>query len=267
VQSGLPGLGAEDELGEHGTESVGQALGCDDLVERRQLVDLDAIERDDQPPLVTDDGLPKHRPMTESDGTPNPRAQRNFTDPESRIMESNGTFIQGYNAQIVVDEAHQVIVAESVTKKPPDSHNLAPMLERVVDNCGQAPKNLTADAGYWSQLAPETCEQLGTEAYIATERHRHWETTKADGPQPLSPDPDPRERMRHKVRSPEGRTLYSRRKVIVEPVFGQIKQARGFRRFLRRGLVAVNAEWSLVCSTHNLLKLFRAGGLAASPAT
>lgn len=216
---------------------------------------------DDEPPFTTGDGLPMHRPGTTEDGSPHPRAQRNFTDPDSRIMESGGAFVQGYNAQIVVDDHSQVILAEAVTNQPPDAGNLVPMLHAALENCGAAPVRLSADSGYWTPEAPAACTAVGTDVYIATERHKHWNIDKQVTTGAAPPEAEARERMRHKVRTAEGRAIYSRRKVVVEPVFGQIKEARGFRRFLRRGLDAVAAEWSLVCLTHNLLKLYRAGGL------
>jgi hypothetical protein len=219
---------------------------------------------DDEPPFTTGDGLPKHRPRATTDGTPHRRAQRNFTDADSRIMESGGAFLQGYNVQAVVDEEHQIVLAGAVTNQPPDAGNLAPMLELTIRNCGKPPERLSADSGYWSAPTPARCEALGTQVYIATERHKHWDAHKHVTSGPPPDDADARERMRWKLRTAEGRAIYSRRKVIVEPVFGQIKEARGFRRFLRRGLAAVQAEWLLVCLTHNLLKLFRARLSAAA---
>jgi hypothetical protein len=180
-------------------------------------------------------------------------------------MESGGAFLQGYNAQIVVDDRiGQVVVAAAITNQAPDAGNLVPMLQVAVNNCGAAPLRLSADSGYWTPTAPEACAHLGAEVFVATERHKHWEanTQVTTGPPPH--DAPARDKMRWTVRSTDGRALYSRRKVIVEPVFGQIKEARGFRRFLRRGLEAAAAEWSLICLTHNLLKLFRAGGLTTT---
>jgi len=229
-------------------------------LEKKHLERAEALDEgaDDEPPFTTNDGLPKHRPRTHTDGTPHPRAQRNFTDADSRIMESGGAFVQGYNVQAVVDQEHQIVLAGAVTNQPPDAGNLVPMLEQTIQNCGQPPERLSADSGYWSAGGPAQCEALGTEVYIATERRKHWDTNRDVTSGPPPDGADPRERMRWKLRTAEGRAIYSRRKVIVEPVFGQIKEARGFRRFLRRGLEAVQAEWSLVCLTHNLLKLFRA---------
>jgi hypothetical protein len=211
----------------------------------------------------TPEGLPQHRPRTLPDGTPHPKAQRNFTDPDSRLMESQGAFLQGYNCQAAVDEGHQIIVAQAVTNQPPDNGNLLPLLRQTQANCGAISEVVTADAGYWSPDVPEACvQETGAEALIAVERRKRWESdpTVTSGPPP--DDATPKERMLWKLRTQEGRTAYARRKAVVEPVFGQIKEARGFRRFLLRGLDKAGAEWALVCVGHNLLKLFRAGALA-----
>ena len=226
---------------------------------RRKAADELDDGDDDEPPFVTPSGLPKHRPKTEVDGTPKDTAQRNFTDPDSRIMERGGAFEQAYNCQAAVDDAGQIVVAADVTNQPPDAGNFGPMMEQVIANCGRPPDAATGDTGFWTPDVEATCAALGIEAYIATERRKHWdaepEVTAGAAPE----HSDARERMRHKVRTAEGRSIYALRKSTVEPVFGQIKEARGFRRFLPRGLDAVTAEWSLVCATHNILKLFRSG--------
>jgi hypothetical protein len=200
--------------------------------------------------------LPHHRVPTEPDGTPKPSAQRNFTDPESRIMVKGGEFVQGYNAQVAVDDESQVIVAEAVTNQAPDQEHLVPMLDRVIANCGQAPVVATADSGYFALENVEAFGARGVEPYIAVGR-------KAAGPElvvvPETAAQEARVTMAAKLKSKLGRDTYARRKAIVEPVFGQIKQARGFRRFSLRGLDKVRAEWSFVCAMHNLLKLFRYG--------
>jgi len=187
-----------------------------------------------------------------------------MTDPDSRIMESGGAFLQAFNCQAAVDDANQIIVAADITNQAPDAGNLAPMLAQVRSNCGP-PGNLTADSGYWTSGVEETCAEGGTEAWVAVERRKHWgaDTSVTEGPPPE--DATPRGRMRHRLRTLDGRRIYSRRKAVVEPVFGQLKEGRGFRRFHLRGLVAATAEWMLVCATHNLLELFRGGvGLGAA---
>ncbi len=218
---------------------------------------LDGGDEDDFQPPGGSGELPRHRVRTRADGTPHPKAQRNFTDPDSRIMESAGTFLQAYNGQAAVDGSGQIIVAEDLTNQCPDNGNLAPMIQQVEANCGEAPEKVTADAGFWRPDVAETCSPLGTEVYVATERRRHWDhddtMTEGEPPEDLSA----LEAMRWKLRTEEGRQVYAERKWIVEPVFGQMKEVQGFRRFLLRGLEKARAEWSLQCLTHNLLKLFR----------
>lgn len=213
---------------------------------------------DDIDPPATRDGLPLHEPRVNVDGTPHDKAQMNFTDADSRIVESGGGFIQGYNCQAAVDDANQIIVGQAVSNKSPDNGNLVPLVQQVQDNCGASAKAVVADAGYWAPDAPAQCEQLGASALISTERRRHWDDndTVTEGEPPE--DADARDKMRHRVRTAEGRQLYARRKAVVEPVFGHIKDCRGYRRFLLRGLDGVAGEWSLLCTVHNLLKLFRA---------
>jgi transposase len=222
------------------------------------------VAPEDAVSFETPEGLPKHRPRTRSDGTPHPKAQRNFTDPDSRVMQSGGAFLQGYNCQAAVDEAHQIIVAQAVTNQPPDNGNLLPLLRQTQANCGAAPEVVTADAGYWSPDVPDACTQeTGTDVLIAVERRKHWKSDPQVTSGPPPDDATPKESMSWKLRTEEGRAAYARRKAIVEPVFGQIKEARGLRRLLLRGLEKVSAEWSLICMGHNLLKLFRAETLAS----
>jgi len=201
--------------------------------------------------------LPHHRVPAEVEGTPKPGAQRNFTDPESRIMVKGGEVLQGYNAQAAVDAECQVIVAAAVTNQPPDQEHLVPMLDRVVANCGRAPAVASADNGYFSRENVEACAALGVDAYIAAGRDPAKPPPEGQRP---SPAQQARATMAEKLRAAAGKAIYARRKAIVEPVFGLIKQARGFRRFSLRGLDKVRSEWAFVCATHNLLKLFRHGG-------
>jgi transposase len=189
--------------------------------------------------------------------TPKPRAQRNFTDPESRIMKDGATksFVQAYNAQAAVDGHAQVIVAAEVTQAANDKQQLVPMLTQVVANVGEAPAAASADSGYFSEAAVTDPALTAIDLYIAADRQKHGDAPVA----PLPEDGTVIGRMRAKVASGTGHAVYALRKTIVEPVFGQIKGPRGFRRFSLRGLGKVQAEWRLICLTHNLLKLFRAG--------
>jgi transposase len=202
--------------------------------------------------------MPGHQVQADAEGQPKPKAQRNFTDPDSRIMKRGTDFLQGYNAQAAVDDAHQIIIAEGVSNQPPDAEHLEPMLERIRSNCEALPKRFSSDAGYWSEANAEACAALGVDAHIATEKLKHGELPPAVRGRPPK-DLDAKGRMRRKLRTKKGRAIYARRKAIVEPVFGQIKAVRGFRQFLLRGLEKVRGEWSLICTTHNLLKLYRAG--------
>ena len=204
---------------------------------------------------------PKGRPPTVPDpteATPTPKAQRNFTDPESRIMKDGATksFVQAYNAQAAVDGTAQVIVAAAVTQEANDKQQLVPLLTQVEANCGALPTAASGDAGYFSEAAVTAEPLVGIDLYVAPDRQKHGDTP---APPPTPDDGTVRSAMRAKLQTAAGHAVYALRKAIVEPVFGQIKAARGFRRFSFRGFAKVQAEWTLICLTHNLLKLFRAG--------
>jgi transposase len=198
--------------------------------------------------------LPLNRVPCEPDGKPKPTAQRNFTDPESRIMLKDGAFIQSYNVQIVVDGANQVIVAEGVSNQSPDQQYLIPMVERVLGSCEGAPAALLADSGYFSQENVERAQREGIDPYIAVGREKNSDAPTAGGSTQAQLV---KKAMGEKLKEGAGKSVYARRKGIVEPVFGQIEQGRGFRSFSQRGLAKVRKEWTFVCLTHNLLKLFR----------
>jgi IS5 family transposase len=171
-------------------------------------------------------------------------------------MKSDGNLLQGYNCQAAVDGDHQVIVAMGVSNQPPDPEHLVPMLERTMANTAQVPETLIADAGYWSEENAKACEERGVDPHIATGRLPHGQPPPPIyGPIPK--DLDAKGRMARKLRKKQGREIYAKRKTIVEPVFGQTKEARGLRRFLLRGLTKVNGEWMLWGTTHNLNKLWR----------
>lgn len=210
-------------------------------------------DSNDEPPPGASP-LPSHRIPAESNGTPKPKAQRNFTDGDSRIMKTNDGYLQGYNCQAAVDEAHQIIVAQAVTNQPPDVEHFIPMMEQVRANCGKLPRSSSADAGYFSEANVEWALDQGMDAHIATGRRKHDEpppTVRGRAPKGMTL----KQRMARKLATKAGAKVYSRRKVIAEPPFGQIKQARGFRQLLLRGLAKVRGEWSLITLTHNLLKL------------
>jgi transposase len=193
---------------------------------------------------------------------PKAKDQYNFTDPESRMMKSSREgFVQAYNAQIVVEPEWQLIVGQAVTQAANDKEQVAPMMAVVEAQSGQRPEAVIADSGYCSEknlegLAWEPQPQRGIEAFIATERPQQGERrVAARGPLPKGATRV--ERMKRKLLTKAGAAIYATRKGIVEPVFGQIKEARGFRRFSLRGFEKVKAEWALVCATHNILKMYR----------
>ncbi|QPN63099.1 IS1182 family transposase [Synechococcus sp. CBW1004] len=226
---------------------------------REQAIDAAesaGIEPPDLEPLASD-AMPRRGLSRKADGTPTKATQRNFTDPDSHLMKTDGHFIQGYNCQLAVDRDHQVIVAVGVSNQPPDFEHLEPMLDRIATSAGALPAVMTMDAGYWTDENAKACVDQGIDAYIATGRLPHGQPLPPKrGPMPK--DADAKALMARKIRSKKGSRIYAQRKeAIVEPVNGQIKEARGLRRFLLRGLEKVNGEWHLIAATHNLLKLFR----------
>jgi transposase len=187
---------------------------------------------------------------------PDSNAQYNFTDPESRIMKSPDGFVQGYNVQVAVDEL-QLIVGHAVTQETNDKKQLLPMITTIERQSGNTPAQLLADAGYCSDVNLAAIGDTPIDAYISTRKQKHGERA---GPCPRGPLPKSAtivDRMARKLQTKTGAAVYAARKAIVEPVIGQIKQARGFRQFLLRGFEKVQGEWSLVCTTHNILKLYR----------
>jgi len=195
----------------------------------------------------------KSRTPPAADGTPHPKAQRNFTDPDSRIMKTQDGFQQCYNGQAAVDAASQVIVACALTNCAADYDQLQPMSRQIEENTGHRPVELSADAGYCSEENLQTLEAEGIDGYIATGRQKHGDSA------PTQPQPAKggtlRAAMEAKLKRGGFDSPYRLRKQTVEPVFGQIKQGRGFRQFLLRGLKKVSAEWKLICIAHNLVKL------------
>ncbi len=235
--------------------------------------------------------------------TPDPKAQKNFTDPESRIMKSKDGFVQAYNAQIAVDSRAQIIVAQDVTQSAVDSGQLVPMIDATKANLGRYPAQASADAGYCSEGNLEALESRDIDGYVATGRARDavagdikGEAAAALGAPELGsaskPEAGPKEiavpkeiaaakeivepnpeaaskptrveAMRAKIKAGGHTSPYRLRKQLPEPVFGQIKQARGFRQFLLRGFDNVRAEWAIICTAHNLIKLAQRWTLSAT---
>ena len=211
------------------------------------------------------------------DATPADKAQTNFTDPEAKIMkQSNKGFDYSYNAQAVVDAEDQIIVAAEVTNQANDKQQGVPMAQAALNNVDAAeidrpkladgtpvPIPNTADAGYFSAEAVAELETMGIDPHIATGRQKHHAAAVPVAEGECAPVASAQEKMQHKLRTATGKLLYAARKHIVEPVFGQIKSARGIRKFLLRGLKKVSAEWQLICLTHNLLKIWRRASAAA----
>ena len=199
----------------------------------------------------------EERVRNERHQQPTPKDQINFTDAESRIMKDSATkgFIQGYNGQAAVDASSQVIVAAEVTIQPNDKRQLEPMVDEIQKNCGAVPTELSADAGYYSEDNITYAQNKGIRTLIPPGNGRHAKPPAPRGriPKHLSL----KERVERLLRTVKGKKAYAMRKETVEPVFGQIKNARGFRQFLLRGLDNVRGEWQLICLTHNLLKLYR----------
>ena len=222
------------------------------------------------------------KPAAPISDDPDPKAQKNFTDPESRIMKSKDGFVQAYNCQAAVDGTAQVIAAHGVTQEAGDKQQLIPMTDAIMINTGAKPDQLSADNGYCSEVNLEALEARDIDGYIAAGRAKHAVGDAAAGetpvattdaaavpaiqeqaqPEPVEP-PTRVEAMREKIRSGGHESPYRFRKQLPEPVFGQIKQARGFRQFLLRGVENVAAEWAIVCTAHNLLKLAKGWSLSA----
>ena len=207
------------------------------------------------------EGPRRGRPPQPPRSGPHPKAQRNFTDPESRIMpasDTKGSVVQGYNCQAAVDARAQIIVAADVTDEANDKQQAQPMLTQVLAQTGQVPRTVSMDAGYFSEANVTALTALGCTPLVPPDRQLHSQvvlaTPRGRPPAGLSVA----DRMRRTLRTRRGRGLYAQRKAIVEPVFGQIKQGRGYRQFLLRGMRQVRGEWALICTTHNVLKLWTA---------
>jgi transposase len=180
------------------------------------------------------------------------KSQRNFTDPQSRVLLTKDGYIQGYNAQAAVDGTAQIIVAHELTQSMSDHGQLVALIDAIEDNLGRKPKEASADSGYLSEENLTALAERGIGAYIATGRARRPTEIKRKIGGPLT------QAMREKLKRAGWRSRYRLRKQVVEPVFGQIKQARGFRQFLLRGIGKVKAEWAMICTAHNLTKLLTA---------
>lgn len=199
----------------------------------------------------------KSKGQPEEKAKPEAKMQYNFTDPESRIMKAGDGFEQAYNAQVAVEPDFQWIVGQLVTQDGNDKQQLKPVVETMREQSGQKPAEVVSDSGYCSEANLQYLEQKKIEGFVATDRESYRDRSQPGPRGPLPKEATRVDRMRRKLQTKVGAAIYSKRKTVVEPVFGQIKQVRGFRQFLLRGLEKVKGEWAIVCLTHNILKLHR----------
>ena len=188
---------------------------------------------------------------------PTKKAQYNFSDPESRMLKGSDGFLQGYNTQIAVEPVFQLIVGQRVTQAANDKQQMVPLVEATEEQSGQKPEEVLADNGYCSDENLKYLARKRMEGFVATGKQKHGERREPCKPGPLPREASRIERMERKLETKVGAAVYATRKFIVEPVFGQIKQARGFRQFLLRGIEKVRGEWALICMTHNILKFHK----------
>ncbi len=242
--------------------------------EAKQALEAEAAERERE---RREQAQREGRKVRGGDGdeppSPKPKAQRNFTDPESKIMKTaDGSFQQCFNGQALVDEQAQVIVAAELSDQAPDAQQLEPALDQLDENLQaidaelKRGATLAADAGYFSEDNVATAVEHGLDAHIATGKQKHGEPPPPPPRGRIAKDATPKQRMARKLKTNKGRAVYAKRKTTVEPVFGQIQTVQNGRQLLLRGRDAARAQWRLHCAIHNLLKLHRAGGLALIPA-
>ena len=217
---------------------------------------LEAEAQTDPPPEDTEPGPSSGMSDRAPDGGPPARAQRNFTDPDSRVLKTRDGFVQGYNGQLAVDTAHQIIVAQRLTTNGSDQAGLVPLLEATQAALGRVPREVSADAGFCREANLAALEERKIRGYLAPGRAAHG-APDPSGRRRIKPD-SRMAKMAAKLQRAGRRSRYRLRKQTVEPVLGQIKHARGFRQFLLRGFAQVEAEWALVCTAHNLAKLLAA---------
>jgi transposase len=239
--------------------------------EAKKALEAEAFERETKRRAELEaEGKKPRRPRHGRDPfAPKPSTQRNFTDPESRIMKTaDGSFQQCFNGQALVDSETQVIVAADLSDQAPDAEQLEPALEQLDENLAAVGAELpdgallTADGGYFSEQNVKTTIEHGLDPYIATGRFKHNEPQPPAPRGPVPRNATPKQLMARKTRTVKGRAVYARRKAIVEPVFGQMDTVQDARRLLLRGKQAAREQWRFHCTIHNLLKLHRNGGLA-----
>jgi transposase len=199
----------------------------------------------------------KNKGKDPEEARPTEKAQYNFTDPESRMLKGPDGFLQGYNTQIAVEPVFQLIVGQRVTQAANDKQQMVPLVEAIEKQSGQKPEGVVADSGYCSDENLKYLAKKKLEGFVSTEKQKHGQRNQPCPRGPLPREASRVERMERKLETKVGAAVYATRKFIVEPVFGQIKQARGFRQFLLRGIEKVRGEWALICMTHNILKFHK----------
>ena len=231
-----------------------------------------AAEEQRRAEMTAESKKPRKPPGGRDPFAPKPKAQRNFTDPDSKIMKTaDGSYHQCFNGQAIVDSQTQVIVAADAFGMAADCPLLAPMLDQLTNNLAAidaplpADAALVADAGYFSEDNVDSVAEHRLDAYIATGRLTHSESPDPAPEQPLGDDATPKQQMARKTKTEPGRAVYARRMAVVEPVFGQMDTTQDARRMLIRGTPAARKQWQFGCAIHNLLKLHRNGGLALIP--
>jgi len=239
-------------------QRYGKGIRGDELPEELQFREKRLVKIR-QAKKALEERIAKETEPSQKEKHPKPKDQINFTDPESRIMKDSATkeFIQGYNAQAAVEATSQIIVAAEVTIQSNDKKQLEPMLAEIEKNCNAVPKELSADAGYYSEDNVAHAQAKGIHPLIPPGNTRHTDAKPVPPRGRIPKHLSVKERMERFLRTEKGRKAYAKRKETVEPVFGQIKGVRGLRQFLLRGLDNVKGEWQLICLTHNLLKLHR----------
>ena len=249
---------AEDAL--HGPDKSGQELPEELQRRKTRLEKIRQAQKALQQRAREKAAAQDQAPEEVRKAKPRDKDQYNFSDPESRIMKGGDGFLQGYNAQAVVEGVCQLIVGQTVTQAANDKEQLTPLLQAVEQQAGQRPAEVLTDSGYCSEQNLESLESAAEpekqiEAYIATRKDQHGQRRPPAKRGPLRRAATRVERMKRKLQTRAGAKVYAQRKWIVEPVFGQIKQGRGMRGFLFRGLEKVRGEWALICLTHNILKM------------
>ena len=249
---------AEDAL--HGPDKSGQELPEEQQRRQTRLEKIRQAQKALQQRAREKAAAQDQAPEEVRKAKPRDKDQYNFSDPESRIMKGGDGFLQGYNAQAAVEGVCQLIVGQTVTQAANDKEQLTPLLQAVEQQAGQRPAEVLTDSGYCSEQNLESLESAAEpekqiEAYIATRKDQHGQRRPPAKRGPLPRGATRVERMKRKLQTRAGAKVYAQRKWIVEPVFGQIKQGRGMRGFLFRGLEKVRGEWALICLTHNILKM------------